>query len=70
MFGFKAGTIIYGIIYSAFAIASILGGMLTKSLVKSFGYETVFKIMAGMSILATAMVSILKPLKNYDESTV
>lgn len=71
MFGSKAGTVIYGILFSAFAIASVLGGAMTKALVKSFGYGTVFKIMAGMSLLATLLVSRLTPVtKTYPASTV
>ncbi len=70
MFGPKAGTTIYGVLYSAFAIASVAGGMLTKSLVKSYGYGIVFQVMAAMSLIATAMVSQLKPVKYFPMSQV
>jgi predicted MFS family arabinose efflux permease len=70
MFGPKQGPTIFGAMFSAFALASIVGGMLTKGLVKSLGYKTVFYVMAGMSILATLMVSLLKPTQSYPESSV
>lgn len=70
MFGPKAGTVVYGILFSAFAIASVLGGYMTKALVKSFGYGTVFKIMAAMSVLATLLVSKIKPISSFSASTV
>lgn len=70
MFGSKAGTVIYGVLFSAFAIASVLGGYLTKALVQSFGYGTVFKIMAAMSVLATLLVSRLFPIASFSASAV
>jgi len=70
MFGPKQGSIVYGAMYSAFAIASVVGGMLTKALVKSFGYRTVFLVMAGMSVFSTVMVSLLQPTPSYPDSTV
>ena len=39
MFGLKAGATIYGLIFSAFGIASVVGGVLTKSLIKSLGWN-------------------------------
>lgn len=70
LYGTKAGTVIYGVLYSAFAIASVVGGMLTKSLVKSFGYETVFKVMAAMTVVATALVSQIKPVGSFNGSQI
>lgn len=70
MFGPKAGTVIYGVMYSAFAIASVVGGALTKAIVQSFGYSTVFRIMAVMSIVATFLVSFLTPLAAQASSAI
>lgn len=70
IFGPKAGTVIYGVIYSAFAIASVVGGMLTKSLAVSVGYSTLFRVMAAMSIVATCLVQFLGPLQSQPASVV
>lgn len=70
MFGPKAGTSIYGALYSAFAIASIVGGVLTKGLVQNHGWNVVFKVMALMSVVATGLLVKLKPLESYKESKV
>lgn len=70
IFGPRAGTVIYGILYSAFALASIVGGILTKTLVQQQGWNTVFHTMSVMSLVATILVSRLQPIKMYEESTV
>ena len=70
MFGPRSGAVIYGCMYSAFAVASIFGGTLTKAMVSTLGYAAVFKIMAVMSLVAAAMVQWLKPLPSYKESAV
>ncbi|RYH05230.1 MFS transporter, partial [archaeon] len=70
MFGPQSGTVIYGVLYSAFAIASIFGGILTKSLVKTAGWARVFQVMTGMSVLACVLVSKLTPVTSYAESVV
>ncbi len=70
MFGSKAGTTIYGMLYSAFAIASVAGGMLTKAMVKTHGYDVVFQVMAAMSLIAKLLVTFLKPVKQFTMSQV
>ncbi|KAJ1435619.1 major facilitator superfamily domain-containing protein [Ochromonadaceae sp. CCMP2298] len=70
IFGPRAGATIYGMIYSAFATASVGGGILTKMLVKSLGWELVFQTMAVMSVLATLLSTLLMPLANYSGSVV
>lgn len=70
MFGPRAGTVLYGVIYSAFAIASVVGGMLTKKLSMTVGYEVLFQVMAVMSIVATGLVQFLKPLASQSQSVV
>lgn len=59
---------IYGVLYSAFAIASVVGGIVTKLLVKSVGWQRVFQLLATMSLLATAQVLWLKPVLTYADS--
>lgn len=70
MFGPQAGTVIYGLVYSAFAFASVVGGVLTKMLVRSLGWERVFQTMAAMSLFATALVTMVKPVREYEGSVV
>ena len=70
IFGPHAGTVIYGLVYSAFACASLTGGVLTKLLARSFGWERVFQALAGLSLVATAMVAVLRPIVGYDGSVV
>lgn len=70
MFGPKAGAVIYGVIYSAFAIASVVGGMLTKSLAVTMGYGKLFQVMAVMSIIATGLVQFLGPIQTQPASVV
>ena len=70
IFGPEAGTVLYGVIYSAFAMASVIGGIITKMLVKSIGWEKVFQGMAAMSLLATVLANFVKPVKGYEGSVV
>jgi MFS family permease len=70
IFGPNAGATIYGVIYSAFATASVGGGLLTKVLVQSLGWEKVFQTMAVMSLLATMLSTLLLPLASYPASVV
>lgn len=70
IFGPEAGTVIYGLIYSAFALASVVGGFLTKMLVVSLGWEKVFQVMAFMSLVATALATLVTPVKEYEHSVV
>eukprot|EP00981_Chlorochromonas_danica_P011885 scaffold4338_cov183-Ochromonas_danica.AAC.9 len=68
MFGPHAGMVIYGVLYSAFAIASVVGRMLTKALVKSKGWTFVFQTMTVMSLVGTGLVTKLFPVKSYPGS--
>ena len=68
MFGPKAGTVIYGILYSAFAIASVVGGIVTTLMVKSGGWAMVFQTLAFMSIVATVLVTGLSSIASYPGS--
>jgi predicted MFS family arabinose efflux permease len=70
IFGPESGTVIYGLIYSAFAFASVVGGILTKILVNAVGWETVFRTMAVMSLLATGIVTLVKPIEGFAGSVV
>jgi OFA family oxalate/formate antiporter-like MFS transporter len=70
LFGTKAGTTIYGLLFSAFAVASISGGFLTKSLVKVYGFGLIFKIMAGMSLVSMLLASRLTPITSYEQSSI
>jgi predicted MFS family arabinose efflux permease len=70
MFGPRSGTVIYGMVYSAFALASVLGGFATKLMLQTLGWEKVFQVMAGMSLLATAMGGLLMPVAQYPASVV
>lgn len=70
IFGPQAGTVIYGVLYSAFALASVVGGLLTKALVKSKGWTFVFQTMAVMSLVGTGLVTKLFPVKSYPGSVV
>jgi len=68
LFGPKAGTVIYGILYSAFATASVVGGIVTKLMVKSVGWAMVFQTLAFMSIVATVLVTGLSSIASYPGS--
>ena len=68
LFGPKAGTVIYGMLYSAFATASVVGGIVTKLMVKSVGWAMVFQTLAFMSIVATVLVSALTSIASYPGS--
>lgn len=70
MYGPKNGALIYGIVYSAFAIASTGGLYLSKALLDQFGYVGIFRVMAVCSLFATALTFGLKPIANVPYSTV
>lgn len=70
MFGPKAGATVYGLLFSGFGIASVAGGILTKVVSKKYGWEVLFQILAAMSLLATGIVSAVKPLASYSGSTI
>lgn len=70
LFGSRAGAVVYGVLYSAFAIASVIGGVMTKYMAVTFGYSLLFRVMAVMSLLATLLVQFLHPIKSHSESLV
>ena len=70
MFGAKNGALIYGLVYSAFGVASIGGMILGKSLKATFGFEGVFRVLSIMSMLGAVITSQLHPLKSLPSSSV
>merc|ERR1712176_1333102 len=49
VFGTASAAQIYSVLFSAFVVASIGGSILTKSILKASGWDTVFATMAAMS---------------------
>lgn len=70
MFGTKNGALIYGLVYSAFGVASIGGMLLGKSLQANFGFEGVFRVLSAMSVVGALLTSRLQPLASLPSSTV
>lgn len=70
LFGPKNGALIYGLVYSAFGIASLGGSVLCKSLKELYGFEGVFRIMSILSIVGALLTTRLQPLKSLSTSTV
>lgn len=104
MFGPKNGALIYGVIYSAFGVASVGGSYLSKvgplmmvdkqflrflpfllsltnrthlpfpfptqTLLASFGWDSIFRVLAGVSVFATLLTSSLAPLVSLPTSSV
>ena len=70
MFGPKNGALIYGLLYSAFGIASIGSTFLSKIMVANFGWSGVFRILAVVSVFATMLTVPLTPLASLATSTV
>lgn len=70
IFGTKNGSIIYGILYTSFASASIGGIFLMKPLIAALGWNSLFRTMAALSLGATFVTTLLKPLKSLPSSTV
>lgn len=70
LFGPKNGSLLYGIIYSAFGVASIGTLFLNKHLIESLGFEGVFRILSLLSIVATMLTSQLVPIKSYPGSSI
>lgn len=70
MFGPKNGALIYGLVYSAFGVASIGGMILGKSLKAQFGLEGVFRVLSAMSVVGALLTSRLQPLPSLPSSTV
>ncbi|KAG5190612.1 major facilitator superfamily domain-containing protein [Tribonema minus] len=57
IFGVRHGALIYGVLFSAFSIASVSGTFITKALVANFGWDGVFKTMSVLSVLVLAVLS-------------
>ena len=56
----KIGVTIYSYIFTAFALASVLGSILAKQLVQVFGgYENVFKLFAVTTAGSLGLASLL-----------
>lgn len=70
MFGARNGALIYGLVYSAFGVASIGGMILGKSLKASFGFEGVFGVLSLLSMVGAVITSQLQPLKSLPSSSV
>ena len=70
LFGPKNGSLLYGIIYSAFGVASIGTLFLNKHLIESLGFEGVFRILSLLSIVSTILTSQLLPIKSYPASSI
>ena len=70
LFGPEHGTLIYGLVYSAFGLAAIGGSMITKQLMANFGWDGVFKVLAALSLFATFVTSMLSPISFYPGSSV
>ncbi|CAM9435940.1 unnamed protein product [Chrysoparadoxa australica] len=60
IFGPKNGATIYGILFSAFSMASIGGTFLTKVLLHAVGWDGIFKVLAGLSLVVLALLSTLE----------
>ena len=69
LFGPRNGSLIYGIVYSAFGTASIAALFMNKSLTASLGFEGVFRILSVFSIVATVLASQLTPVKAFAGSS-
>ena len=70
MFGPKNGALIYGLLYSAFGVASIGSTFLSKIMVANFGWSGVFRILAAVSVFATVLTIPLTPLSSLASSSV
>lgn len=70
MFGPKNGAVVYGILFSAFAIASVVGGALTKMLSIQYGWNRVFHLLAGLSLLANLLLTQVQPIAKLPFSSV
>uniref|UniRef100_A0A7S2Y534 Major facilitator superfamily (MFS) profile domain-containing protein n=1 Tax=Fibrocapsa japonica TaxID=94617 RepID=A0A7S2Y534_9STRA len=57
----KFGGAVYSYLFSAFGVASIIGGIITKKMIVKLGWDAVFRAMAAMSIFSFALASVFKP---------
>ena len=69
IFGPKAGAAIYGILYSAFAVAAIGGNIITKILTAALGWNGIFQLLAVTSAFAAAITLGLTPVGSLPSST-
>jgi len=70
MYGPKNGALIYGVVYSAFGVASIGSLLLGKSLQSMYGLDTVFRILSFFSVIGAIITSRLTPVKSLSTSSV
>ena len=70
MFGPRAGATIYGVMFSAFGVASVFGSSLTKALAATYGWNGTFSVLAVLSAIATIIVSQLQPIASFKGSAV
>ena len=70
LFGSRNGTLIYGLLYSAFATAAVGGMQVAKALNVALGWEKSFQSLAAVSLIATLITSFVFPISSYTESTI
>lgn len=70
LYGSKRGTLLYGILYSAFGAASIGGMFLSKYLKGNFGWAGSFQFLAAMSAVAAGLTQTLTPIPSLPSSTI
>jgi predicted MFS family arabinose efflux permease len=63
VFGTRNAGEIYSLLFSAFALASVVGAKLTMALVASLGWSGIFKVLAGMGGTALGLLYLLKKEK-------
>jgi MFS transporter, OFA family, oxalate/formate antiporter len=61
LFGVREGALIYGVLFSAFSIASVSGTFITKALMANFGWDGVFKAMSVLSVLVLGVLATYTP---------
>mmetsp|Transcript_27841 Transcript_27841/g.28089 ORF Transcript_27841/g.28089 Transcript_27841/m.28089 type:complete len:483 (+) Transcript_27841:44-1492(+) len=70
LYGSLNGAKIYSYLFSAFGVASVGGLFLSKALLASFGWEVVFRVLAGISFISAILTTFLTPVKSYAASVV
>lgn len=70
LYGPKQGTLIYGILFSAFGTASIGGMYLSKALKAAYGWDGSFRILASMSIFACFLTTLVSPIASFAQSAI
>jgi len=69
LWGPREGAAIYGVMFSAFFIASFYGATISKLLSSLYGWEATFKIFSLMSLLSVFICLKLKPLAHKSFTT-